>query len=154
MFSFSTSIRFHPPRTPCERARVCWQKRLEIQALANKHLPFVHLFFFVWPGWYKVTGSSQTCNVTCAAAGLLCSTDSSLLSSPGKIKVAMSELGETCSTVEAVGCKNSCLNMYVFSGKEKGWPIFFPYDAPGSTERHQSRNLPKGGRWHHLQPCQ
>lgn len=52
------------------------------------------------PGWYKVSDEYKTCNATCAAAALTCSTDSSLLSSPGKIKVAMSQLGETCVTVE------------------------------------------------------
>ena len=42
-------------------------------------------------GWYKVSDEYKTCNATCAAAALTCSTDSSLLSSPGKIKAGQGD---------------------------------------------------------------
>ena len=42
----------------------------------------------------------KTCDATCGALSLACSSDSSLLSSENKMKVAVGALGAACSTVE------------------------------------------------------
>lgn len=52
------------------------------------------------PGWYKLDPGSQSCSEFCGALSLTCSSDSSLLSSAGKMKVAMESVGRNCSTVE------------------------------------------------------
>ena len=51
-------------------------------------------------GWYRVDQSKKTCNATCSALSLVCSTDSSLISSENKMKIAVGVVGAACSTVE------------------------------------------------------
>lgn len=51
-------------------------------------------------GWYRVDQSKKTCNATCSALSLVCSSDSSLLSSENKMKVAVGAVGGACSSVE------------------------------------------------------
>ncbi|CAE7244822.1 unnamed protein product [Symbiodinium pilosum] len=51
-------------------------------------------------GWYRVDQEKKTCNATCSALSLVCSSDSSLLSSENKMKVAVGVLGGACSTVD------------------------------------------------------
>lgn len=79
-----------------EASTVNWKSHNAIRGTSSSSL----LAADAVPGWYKSTEVYKTCNATCAAADLVCSTDSSLLSSSGKMKVAMTALEETCSTVE------------------------------------------------------
>ena len=51
-------------------------------------------------GWYRVDQSKKTCNATCSALSLVCSSDSSLLSSENKMKIAVGAVGGACSSVE------------------------------------------------------
>lgn len=70
-------------------------KCVEVVGSFLRQIPNLQSFGGDWDcqksGWYKVSDEYKTCNATCAAAALTCSTDSSLLSSPGKIKAGQGD---------------------------------------------------------------